>query len=202
MNVTHRHTATSLRPGTRSGSRVYLALTLVAFDQGLAPAALVVCTLHLYVTPFLSFLTRIGPAPVLAAVLVGPLRVGLHFAVVNRIGAPPLLLSLKESLTLPPFFAAALVDPGFAGGLYTGAGGAGGTGGAVGMTGSDSAEAADVPPGLVAVAVNAYVVPFVKPPTTQEDAGTVIVQVAPPGDAVTRYVDGLPPEPGVTVTVP
>ena len=44
----------------------------------------------------------------------------------------------------------------------------------------------EVPVALVAVAVNVYEVPFVNGEMTHEVAGDVTVQVAPPGDAVTR----------------
>lgn len=44
--------------------------------------------------------------------------------------------------------------------------------------------------------------PFVRPVTTQVEADTATVHVAPPGEATTRYeVTGPPPEPAPTVTV-
>lgn len=67
--------------------------------------------------------------------------------------------------------------------------GAFGTGGAevaaVGLTELEAADAEDVPALLVAVDVKVYAAPFVSPVTVQEVAGTVTVQVAPPGEAVT-----------------
>ena len=87
--------------------------------------------------------------------------------------------------------------------------GAFGTGGAevaaVGLTALEAAEADDVPALLVAVEVKVYELPFVKPVTAQEVAGTVTVQVAPPGEAVTVYEVGVSPLPGgliVTVACP
>ena len=62
---------------------------------------------------------------------------------------------------------------------------AGTLGGGVGVTGADGADAAEVPPALLAVAVNVYSVPFVRPDTTHEPKAPAIVQLAPPGVAVT-----------------
>ena len=56
---------------------------------------------------------------------------------------------------------------------------------AIGVTDADAADAAEVPPAFVAVAVNVYAVPLVRPVTTHDPDAPVIVQVAPPGDAVT-----------------
>jgi hypothetical protein len=51
----------------------------------------------------------------------------------------------------------------------------------------------DVPVELTAVALNVYVVPFVKPRITHDVAGEITVQVPVPGDAVTTYEVGAPP---------
>lgn len=59
-------------------------------------------------------------------------------------------------------------------------------GGASGVTAVEAADAAEVPALFVAVEVNVYDVPFVSGDTTHEVAGEVTVQVAPPGEAVTR----------------
>jgi len=53
-----------------------------------------------------------------------------------------------------------------------------------GVTELLAVDAALVPALFVAVTVKVYDVPFVKPVTTQ-DSAPVVVQVAPPGDAVT-----------------
>ena len=58
--------------------------------------------------------------------------------------------------------------------------------GAATVTLVEAGDAGDVPPTLVAVELNVYAVPVVKPVTVQEVAGEVTVQVAPPGLAVTR----------------
>ena len=70
---------------------------------------------------------------------------------------------------------------------------------AIGVAAAEAAEAADVPPVFVAVDVNVYDVPFVKPVTTHDVSGTVTVQVRPPGDAVTVYDTGVPPADGATI---
>ena len=60
--------------------------------------------------------------------------------------------------------------------------GAGAGAGADGVTALDALDAALVPPLLVAVTVNVYGVPFVKPDTTHERAAaSADVHVNPPG---------------------
>lgn len=73
--------------------------------------------------------------------------------------------------------------------------------GAPGLTADEALEAPEVPAPLVAVAVNVYEVPSVRPVTSQLVRGEVTVQVAPPGPAVTVYEVGVPPLPAETVTV-
>ena len=80
-----------------------------------------------------------------------------------------------------------------------GAGGVPGTAGC-GVTESDAAEAAEVPPPFVAVALNVYDVPLVKPVTVQLPEAPVTVHVKDPGVEVTRYDAGVPPVPAATVT--
>jgi hypothetical protein len=50
-----------------------------------------------------------------------------------------------------------------------------------------------VPVELEAVTLNVYAVPLVNGEIEQVVAGAVTVQVAPPGEAVTRYELGAPP---------
>ena len=72
----------------------------------------------------------------------------------------------------------------------------------VGVTALDAVELVEVPPPLDAVEVKVYEVPLVNPVTTQDPEAPVTVQVAPPGEAVTKYEVGLPPLDGdETVTV-
>ena len=56
--------------------------------------------------------------------------------------------------------------------------------GATGVTAFDAADGTDVPTAFVAVTVNVYDVPFVRPGTVTDVAPAVDAD-APPGDAVT-----------------
>ena len=61
-----------------------------------------------------------------------------------------------------------------------------------GVTDADAVEAAEFPAALVAITVNVYAVPLVRPVTVQEVVA--LVQVNAPGDEVTVYpVIALPP---------
>ena len=53
-----------------------------------------------------------------------------------------------------------------------------------GVTEAEGAEFVEVPTPLLAVAVNVYAVPFVKPVTVHEVLGALAVQVLPSGDEV------------------
>ena len=64
--------------------------------------------------------------------------------------------------------------------------GAGIAGGAAGVIADDAPEAAEVPAVLIATAVSVYAVPLLRPVNWHVVAGATTVQVAPPGDAVTR----------------
>ena len=64
----------------------------------------------------------------------------------------------------------------------------------------EAADAADVPPPFVAVALNVYDIPFVKPVTVQLPEAPVTVHVRFPGVEVTKKEAGVPPEPAATVT--
>jgi hypothetical protein len=71
-----------------------------------------------------------------------------------------------------------------------------------GVTAVDATEADDVPSALMLCVVNVYAVPLVKFETVQEPEAPVTVQVSPPGDAVTKYEVGVPPDNGaLTVTI-
>lgn len=69
-----------------------------------------------------------------------------------------------------------------------------------GLTIVDAGDDAVVVDPFVAVVVNVYAVPAVKPATTHEVAGSTIVQVTSPGDDFTRYEVGSPPVPRFAVT--
>ena len=72
--------------------------------------------------------------------------------------------------------------------------------GATEVTALDELDDPDVPPPFVAVALNVYDVPFVKPDTVHEPEEPVTVHVKEPGVDVTTYDAGVPPEPAATVT--
>ena len=81
----------------------------------------------------------------------------------------------------------------------------GAPGGPDGVTAFDGADAGPVPDPLVALTVNVYAVPIVRPVAVHGDPTQAIL--APPGDAVTVYpVTGAPPVDvgavNVTVAVP
>ena len=80
-----------------------------------------------------------------------------------------------------------------------GAGGVPGIAGC-GVTAFEAADAAEVPPPFVAVALNVYDVPFVKPDTVQLPEAPVTVHVRVPGVDVIVYEAGVPPAPAATVT--
>lgn len=66
-------------------------------------------------------------------------------------------------------------------------------------------DVTEVPVAFDATVVNEYAVPFVSPEMMQPVDGAKIVQLAPPGAAVTTYVVGSPPcneRATVTVTAP
>src|SRR2546421_482162 len=77
-----------------------------------------------------------------------------------------------------------------------------GAGVADGVTAPDGTDAGDVPTALVALTVNVYAVPLVRPPIVVEVAGGLPLTVVdgcavPPMNGVTVYeVIGLPPSPG------
>ena len=81
---------------------------------------------------------------------------------------------------VPPVPAATVTTADATPATAVGAGGAPGTAGC-GVTAFDAADAAEVPPPFVAVALNVYDVPFVKPDTVQLPDEPVTVQVAEPG---------------------
>jgi hypothetical protein len=64
--------------------------------------------------------------------------------------------------------------------------GAPGAVGALGVTAFEGLEAGPLPTEFVAVTVNVYAVPFVRPGTTADVASPLTRTTAPPGDAVTQ----------------
>jgi hypothetical protein len=139
-----------------------------AADAADVPPALLAVAANVYAVPFVRPDTTHDPdAPVI--VHVAPPG---DASTVCDVAAVPVVAAVIEAVT----------DPSPATTLGT----AGTFGFAIGVTDTEAADAADVPPAFVAVAVNVYAVPFVRPVTTHEPDAPVIVHVALPGDAVTR----------------
>jgi hypothetical protein len=90
-------------------------------------------------------------------------------------------------IAAPPFEAGAVQPtvawplPGLA---CTAVGAPGAVGAGVGVTGDEATDAAPVPMPFVAVTVNVYAVPSVKP-VTAADVAPAVFAVKPPGDDVT-----------------
>ena len=79
----------------------------------------------------------------------------------------------------------------------------GGSGDVAGVTELDGSDGAPVPTALVAVTVNVYDVPFVRPATIAVNTALVVVAILPSGFAVTVYfVIGPPPRPRPPSTSP
>ena len=85
-------------------------------------------------------------------------------------------------------------------GVAEGVGLGDGVGVAEGDTAALAGEAADVPPLLIALAVNVYEVPLTRFVTTQEPEAPVIVQLLADGDEVTMKEVAVPVESAATVT--
>jgi len=75
-----------------------------------------------------------------------------------------------------------------------------GVGVAVGITAALAGEEAEIPPLLVALAVNVYEVPLTKFVTMQKPEAPVIVQVRDEGEETTVNEVAVPVESGATVT--
>jgi hypothetical protein len=69
------------------------------------------------------------------------------------------------------------------------------------VTASDGSLESELPEAFVATVVNVYAVPAVSPSIVQEPLEPVIVQVLPPGDAVTVYEVGARPEAGAATVI-
>jgi hypothetical protein len=95
---------------------------------------------------------------------------GLAVAVYPVIGDPPVEVGALQDTVARPFPAVAETPVGAPGAV-------------AGVTALDGDEAGPAPAPLVAVTVNVYAVPFVKPETVNGLAEPVAV--APPGEAVT-----------------
>jgi hypothetical protein len=140
-------------------------------DGAEVPVAFVAVTVNVYEVPSVSPVTVMVPA--VDAVAVKP--PGVDVAVYVLIVEPPLDAGAVNATV-------ADVGPAAATAPIVGAPGT-----VTGVTGVDGADAAEVPPVLVAVAVNVYSVPFDRPVTSHDPDAPVTVHVPPvtAGDAVT-----------------
>ena len=165
-------------------------------DGAEVPAAFVAVTVNLYEVPSVSPVTVMVPLPAWVRVPVPP--AGYEVAVYKVIGDPP---SDDGAVNVTVAVGGPVEDtapmPGWPGTV-------------AGVTDADATDAAEVPGAVfVAVAVNVYAVPFVRPVTGHDPEAPVTVHVPPEtaGDAVTVYEVGAPPRvpsvavPAATVTV-
>jgi len=133
---------------------------LDAGDGAEVPSALVAVAVNVYGEPLDNPVTTQDPAdPVTVQVLPPGLAV-----TVNDVGTGP-----------APAATVTVAAP-----LRGTAVGAGGTPGPeTGVTGSDSTDSGEVPPSLLAVDLNVYAVPLVRPVTTHDPEAPMTVQVLP-----------------------
>jgi hypothetical protein len=104
-------------------------------------------------------------------VVVQDLPPGFDGTVYPLIAAPPVVVGAFHDTTETPFAPEVAVTP------------VGAPGAAAGTAGADAVEAVPVPDALVAVTVNVYATPLVRPSTTHEVVE--VVQILPPGLEVT-----------------
>jgi hypothetical protein len=104
-------------------------------------------------------------------VVVQDLPPGFDVTVYPLIAAPPVVVGAFHDTTETPFAPEVAVTP------------VGAPGAAAGTAGADAVEAVPVPDALVAVTVNVYATPLVRPSTTHEVVE--VVQILPPGLEVT-----------------
>jgi hypothetical protein len=135
------------------------------------PDALVAVTVNVYETPF------VRPVTVQVVVAVAHWNEpGDEVTLYPVIDAPPLLAGAVHDTTDWPF-APSVADTEV-----------GEPGGAAGTAAAEAADATEVPIAFVAVTVNVYEVPLVRPDTVHEvDDADDVVQVFDPGEDVTVY---------------
>ena len=164
-------TVTVPMPGAPGGPRM---VTGADGEDGVeVPAAFVAVTMNVYGVPAVSPATVIVPDPVWDT---APVKEPVSEVAVYLVIAEPPLDAGAVNATV------ALDDPAAVTAPMVGAPGT-----VSGVTGADAADAAEVRPPFVAVAVNVYAVPLVRPVTSQDPDSPVTVH-APPltaGEAVT-----------------
>jgi len=157
---------------------------VTAFDALEAPDVpppFVAVTVNVYDVPFVSpFTVQLPDTPVTVHVSESGVDVTR-----NDAGVPVPAATVTTADATPPTAVGAGGVPGIAG---------------WGITAFDAVEAPDVPPPFVAVALNVYDVPLVKPATVQLPEEPVTEHVRDPGVDVTTYEVGVPPVPAATVT--
>jgi hypothetical protein len=157
-----------------------------AGDNAPVPFAFVAVTVHVYDFPFVSPLTTVGDAMSAAEPGTPPFD-DAHATAYPVIGLPPSNGATNDTVTCA--FPADTV------------GCAGGSGTRLGTTTTEAGDAALAPFAFVAVSVQVYDFPFVRPPTTIGDAAPDPAPARPPLDdthAALYPVIGLPPSNGAT----
>ena len=168
-------------PGVPGVARGVTDVDAVEGDE--VPEVFVAAEVKVYAVPLVRPVTVHEPDEPVTVQVLPP---GAAVTVKDAAGPP---LPGETVTTAWPFPAVALGAPGV-------------PGGATGVTEVDAVDEDDVAVALVAVEVNVYAVLLVRPVIVQEPPGPVTVQVAPPGEEVTVYDAGAPPEEGaLTVTV-
>lgn len=149
---------------------------MLADDAAEVPAALVAVTVNVYEVPLVRPVTVAAVAPVVVAVCPPGAAVTVYPVMVE----PPLLAGAVHVTAAWVFLGVAVTAVGAPGTVF-------------GVTAELAADAAEVPAALVAVTLNVYAVPLVRPVTVAVVA-PVVVAVRPPGVEVTVYpVSGEPP---------
>jgi len=162
-------------------------------DGTLVPNRFVAVTVQVYVSPFVSPVTRIGLAVALADV-DNPLINETHVASNDKMGLPPLLPGVNPTEPAPSPAVATVTN-----------GGCGELGSvAVGTNVGDGPDTTLVPIAFVAVTEHAYVASFVKAVTRIGLVALLAEPDAPPVDDMhdtSKRTTGLPPSaPGVNAT--
>ncbi len=142
-----------------------------AVEALLVPTLFVAVTVNVYAVPFVR------------PVIVQESAPGDH----EHVPPPELAVTVYAVIVDPPLLASALHDTTTCALPLTPLTPVGAPGTATGVTAADAVEAVLVPALFVAVTLNVYAVPFVRPVTVQESASDDHPHVPPPELAVTIY---------------
>jgi hypothetical protein len=151
---------------------------LEAADAAEVPTALVAVTVNVYAVPLVSpVIVAVDRLPATVTMIpLGFVPSGLDLTVYPVIAELPLFVGAVHvtiAEVFPPVAVPMVGAPGIVGGE--------------GVTCADAADAADIPIAFVAVTVNVYTVPFVRPVTVAEVLNPDAVAVIAPGLDVTVY---------------